>query len=102
MDGTKATTPLAEAAAQNGAGKNGRGERKRRGETSPANLRFFLPKSGTTSERPELGREMTSEGDALVESFRTGQVFFTLVSWKAVPDMEGDTPKIVKQALNRT
>ena len=102
MDGTKATTPPAEAAAQNGAGKNGRGERKRRWEMTPANVRFFLPKSGTNAERPELGREMTSEGDALVESFRTGQVFFTLVAWKAVSEMEGDTPKIVKQALNRT
>ena len=102
MDGTKATTPPAEAAAQNAAGKNGRGERKRRWEMTPANVRFFLPKSGTTSERPELGREMTSEGDALVESFRTGQVFFTLVAWKAVPEMDGDAPKIVKQALNRT
>jgi len=102
MDGTKATTAPADVTAQDAAGKNGRGERKRRWEMTPANVRFFLPKSGTTSERPELGREMTSEADALVESFRTGQVFFTLVAWKAVHEVEGDVPKIVKQALNRT
>jgi hypothetical protein len=99
MDGTKTTT---EATATVAAGKNGRGERRRRWEMTPANVRYFLPKSGTTIERPELGREMPSEGDALVEAFRTGQVMYTLVAWKAVPELDDDAPRIVKQALNRS
>ena len=99
MDGPK-TTP--EATAPAAAGRNGRGERRRRWEMTPANVRYFLPKSGTTIERPELGREMPGEGEALVEAFRTGQVMYTLVAWKAVPEMDDGAPKIVKQALNRS
>ena len=99
MDGPK-TTP--EATVPAAAGKNGRGERRRRWEMTPANVRYFLPKSGTTIERPELGREMPGEGEALVEAFRTGQVMYTLVAWKAVPEMDDGAPKIVKQALNRS
>ncbi len=103
MEGPKTTTTApAETTPQNAAGKNGRAERRRRWEMTPANVRYFLPKSGTTMERPELGREMPSEGDALVEAFRTGQVMFTLVAWKAVPEMDDDAPRIVKQAMNRS
>src|SRR6266481_9443087 len=85
-------------------GRNGRGERgRRRSEMTSANVRYFLPKAGNSgSDKPELGREMTSEGEALVEAFRTGQLMYTLVAWKAVPEMSDDGPKIVKQAINRT
>ncbi len=104
MDTTKTTTtaPPALGAGQSGTQKNGRGERKKRWDMTPADVRFFLPKSGTTGEKPELGRELPSEGEALVESFRTGQVFFTLVAWKAVHELDDDTPRIVKEALKRT
>ena len=104
MDAPKTTTitPPVLGTGQNGVHKNGRGERKRRWEMTPADVRFFLPKSGTTADKPELGRELPSEGEALVESFRTGQVFFTLVAWKAVHEMDDDTPRIVKDALKRT
>lgn len=81
--------------------KNGRGGRRRQWEMTAANVRFFLPKSGTTSDRPELGREMASEAEALVEAFKTGQTFFTLVAWKAVSEIENGAPRIVKEALKR-
>ena len=42
---------------------------------------------------------MTNEGEALVQAFKSGQVFYTLVAWKAVPEINGNEPKIVKQAL---
>jgi hypothetical protein len=29
-------------------------------------------------------------------------VMYTLVAWKAVPEMDEDGPKIVKQAISRT
>jgi hypothetical protein len=99
MDGPKTTL---ESTAPAAAGKNERGARRRRWEMTPADVRYFLPKSGTTIERPDLGREMPSEGDALVEAFRTGQVMYTLVAWKAVPELDDDAPRIVKQALNRS
>ena len=82
--------------------RNGRGDRRRKWEMTPANIRYFLPKAGSSTERPELGREFTSENEALVESFRSGQPFFTLVAWKAVPDLEDGAPKIVKEALKKS
>jgi hypothetical protein len=45
---------------------------------------------------------MASEGEALVQAFKSGQVFYTLVAWKAVPEINGNEPKIVKQALSRS
>ncbi len=95
MDPVKtATENSPQAARQNG--------RKRRWEMTSANVRYFLPKPGASAERPELGREMASEAEALVEAFKTGQIFFTLVSWRAVPELSEDAPKIVKEALKRS
>lgn len=100
MDATK---PASEVTTPNPSGRNARGERgRRRWEMTSANVRYFLPKPGSSSEKPELGREMTSEGEALVEAFRTNQSMYTLVAWKAVPEMDEGGPKIVKQAMNRT
>jgi hypothetical protein len=76
--------------------------RRRRWEMSGDNIRYFLPKSGSSEARPELGREMANEGEALVEAFKSGQVMFTLVAWRAVPEMNGNGPVIVKQAIART
>lgn len=101
MDPTKPTANESSIAATT-AKRNGRGERRRRWEMSPADARYFLPKTGTSLEHPELGREIPSENEALVESFRSSQPFYTLVVWKAVPEMEDGAPKIVKEALKRS
>jgi hypothetical protein len=66
------------------------------------NVRYFLPKQGSTGDKPELGQEMSNEGEVLVQAFKSGQVFYTVVAWKAVPEINGNEPKIVKQALSRT
>jgi hypothetical protein len=76
--------------------------RRRRWEMTSENVRYFLPKSGISPANPELGPEMPTEGEALVEAFKSGQVFYTLVTWRAVPEMNGSEPRIVKQALPRT
>ena len=99
MDPTKTAM---EGTAQHEGGKNGRADRRRRWEMTSDNVRYFLPKSGSSSEKPELGQEMTNEGEALVQAFKSGQVFYTLVAWKAVPEITGNEPKIVKQALNKS
>ena len=95
MDGLKTANDTAAASAE----KNGR---RRRWEMTSENIRYFLPKSGSANEKPELGQEMASEGEALVQAFKSGQVFYTLVAWKAVPEINGNEPKIVKQALTRS
>lgn len=95
MDGTKTTNDGA-------AGAPERNGRRRRWEMTSENVRYFLPKTGSSSEKPELGQEMASEGEALVQAFKSGQMFYTLVAWKAVPEINGNEPKIVKQVLSRS
>ena len=79
--------------------KNGR---RRRWEMTSDNVRFFLPTPGSSSDTPELGQEVPSEGDALVHAFKSGEVFYTVVAWKAVTEMNGNEPRIVKQAVFRS
>lgn len=86
-------------AAEPVAAKSGR---RRRSEMAGEDIRYFLPKSGSSSERPELGQEMITEGEALVQAFKSGQVFYTLVAWRAVPEIYGNEPRIVKQAWSRS
>lgn len=81
-------------------GSRSRGKRHAAGD---GNLRYFLPKAGSSPAKPELGQEMASEGEALIEALKNGQPFYTLTAWKAVPEVNGKrSPVIVKQALART
>jgi len=87
----------AESASRSVGGANAR-RRHRNG--SDLNLRYFLPKSGSSPAKPELGQEMASEGEALIEAFKNGQQFYTVTAWKAVPEVNGGgSPVIVKQAV---
>lgn len=74
---------------------------RRRCQMNSENVRYFLPKSGSSPEKPELGEEMPNEGAALVQAFKAGGIFFTLVAWSAGTEINGDEPRIVKQALKR-
>ena len=78
----------------------GTNARRRHRNGSDPNLRYFLPKSGSSPAKPELGQEMASEGEALIEAFKSGQPFYTVTAWKAVPEVNGGgSPVIVKQAV---
>jgi hypothetical protein len=80
---------------------NGSTRRKRRNGVDPV-LRYFLPKPGSSPDSLELGQEVASEGEALIQSFRSSQPFYTLAAWKAVPEVNGGgSPVIVKQAVTR-
>ena len=72
---------------------------RRRRSGNDTELRYFLVKPGSSPAKPELGLEMASEGEALIEAFRTGQPFYTVTAWKAVPEVNGGNPVIVKQAV---
>ncbi len=65
----------AEPASRSAGGTNAR--RRHRNGSDP-NLRYFLPKSGSSPAKPELGQEMASEGEALIEALKSGQTFFTV------------------------
>ena len=77
----------------------GANTRRRHRNGSDPNLRYFLPKTGSSPAKPELGLEMASEGEALIEAFKNGQPIYTLTTWKAAPEMNGGSPVIVKQAV---
>ena len=96
MDGLKAanSTPL------NGDSKE-QSKRRRRWDMTSDNVRYFIPKTGSSPDKPELGQEVPSEGEALVKAFKDGGVFYTVVAWKAITEMDGGEPKIVKEALKR-
>jgi hypothetical protein len=74
--------------------------KRRNGNFDDASVRYFLPKPGSSTATPELGQEVTSEGEALIQAFRNGQPFYTLTAWKAVPEVNGGgSPVILKQAV---
>jgi hypothetical protein len=80
---------------------DGSTRRKRRNGVDPV-LRYFLPKPGSSPDSVELGQEVASEGEALIQSFKSSQPFYTLAAWKAVPEVNGGgNPVIVKQAVTR-
>lgn len=79
----------------------GHARRKKR-VSEDGNLRYFLPRTGSSPAKPELGQEMASEGEALIEAFKSGQPFYALTAWKAVPEVNGGNPVIVRQAIART
>ena len=62
-------------------GANGTGTRRKRRTADDAGVRYFLPKPGSSAATPELGQEVASEGEALIQAFRSGQTFYTLTAW---------------------
>ena len=96
MDGKGATEATERSVAARTDGTNAP---RRRRNGNDANLRYFLIKPGSSPAKPELGQEMASEGEALIEAFRTGQPFYTVTVWRAVPEVNGTSPVIVKQAV---
>ena len=102
MDTSKTANETATTQTTVSGNTRGRERRPRRWEMSGEHIRYFLPRPGSSPSKPELGTELKNEGEALVEAFKTGQTFFTVVAWKAVPEMNGDRPEIVKQVVPRT
>ena len=95
MEG-KGTTEAIERPA---AGIEGVSRPRRRRNGNDASLRYFLIKPGSSPAKPELGQEVASEGEALIEAFKSGQPFYTVTAWRAVPEVNGGNPVIVKQAV---
>lgn len=75
---------------------------RRRRQSTDDDVRYFLPKPGSTPDKPELGRETANEGEALIEALKSSQPFYALTMWKAATEVNGGGhPVIVKQALKR-
>ena len=84
-----------------GPGEGTKNRRARRG-ANEVDLRYFLQASDSSIAKPKLGQEAASDGEALIHAFKSGQTFYTLAVWKAVPEVNGSgSPVIVKQAATK-
>ena len=80
--------------------KKGPVSRRRRGTRAaePSTARFFLIKTSGNGT-VELGQEVASENEAMVESFRVGGSFAVVTEWKAQVDLATGVPVIKKEAV---
>lgn len=64
--------------------------------------RYFLAKDGSSIEKPELGMEVPSEGEALIQAFQSKNgVIYIVVAYKAEAEMQGGSPTLVKKPLRK-
>jgi hypothetical protein len=65
-------------------------------------VRYFLAKDGSSIEKPELGAEAASEGEALIKAFQSKNgVIYTVLAYKAEAEIEGGSPTLVKRPLRK-
>ena len=83
--------------------RTGRGVRKSRvGQTNGVEgQRYFLAKTGITSGAPELGKELATEPEAIVESLKTGLSYFTVLEWRGTADFSERKARLTKEAVIR-
>ena len=97
------TVPAAKATRTEG-GAETTAARTRRSRTSSdeatdGNARYFLAKANSNDGTPALDREVTSQGEALVEALRLGVTFYIVQEFRAVPDFSGKKPLLNKEAV---
>jgi hypothetical protein len=65
-------------------------------------VRYFLAKEGSSIEKPELGIELASEGEALIKAFQSKNgVIYTVLTYKAEAEIQGGSPTLVKKPLRK-
>ena len=75
--------------------------RKSRRQTEEG-VRYFLAKDGSSVEKPELGIEVTSEGEALIKAFQSKNgVIYTVRAYKAEAEIQGGSPTLVKRPIRK-
>jgi hypothetical protein len=75
--------------------------RKARQQTEEV-VRYFLAKEGSSVEKPELGVEVPSEGEALIKAFQSKNgVIYTLLAYKAEAEMLEGSPTLVKRPIRK-
>ena len=84
--------------------EGGRGSRAARNtRAGPANgvagQRFFLAKPGGVHGVPEFSKEFPGEGEAMVESLKTGLSYFIVSEWRGVADFSGRKPQLSGEAV---
>jgi hypothetical protein len=71
-------------------------------EQAPAgSVRFFLAKAGANGTIPSLDREIATEGEAKIESLKTGLNYYSLIEWRATADLAGKNPQVRSEPVKR-
>ena len=82
-------------------GSEPRRARRSRQQTEEV-VRYFLAKDGSSIEKPELGVEVASEGEALIKAFQSKNgVIYTVLAYKAEAEIQGESPTLVKKPLRK-
>ena len=68
-------------------------------EETNGNARYFLSKASGSNGPPALDRELTNEGEALVEALRLGVTYYEVQEFRVVPDFAGRKPQLNKEAV---
>ena len=96
-----AVTKLTETEPASGHPAEPRRTRRSRQQTEEI-VRYFLAKEGSSPEKPELGAEAASEGEALIKAFQSKNgVIYTLLAYKAEAEIQGGSPTLVKRPLRK-
>jgi len=69
------------------------------GQESNGHERYFLGRPENNSGTPAWDREVSSEGEALVESLRLGVTYYVLKEFRVVPDFSGRRPQLKKELV---
>jgi hypothetical protein len=65
-------------------------------------VRYFLAKEGSSIEKPELGVEVATEGEALIKAFQSKNgVVYTVLAYRAEAEIQGGSPTLVKRPLRK-
>jgi hypothetical protein len=62
--------------------------------------RYFLAKRDGDGSIPALDRELTSEGEALVEALRSGVTFYAIQEFRVIPDFASRRPQLQKEVVH--
>ena len=93
----KKTTPTG-----TGSARGSRGSRKSRDPEERLGVRFFLAKPGSNGTSPAFEREVATENEALVESFKLGVAYYSVQEWRAVTDLAGKKPQLTGELVTRS
>ena len=74
----------------------------RKSQRQEEGIRYFLAKDGSSIEKPELGVEVASEGEALIKAFQSKNgVIYTVFAYKAEAEIQGGSPTLVKRPIRK-
>ncbi len=105
MTNTAADTAPAARTTRTESGAENTVARTRRSRTNSdqennGSARYFLSKPNGNGGPIAFDREVTSEGEALVEALRLGVTFYEVQEFRVVPDFAGKKPQLNKEAVN--